>query len=289
MGFTDLLVRYSVLSGMFVTSFLWRYAMLVYGLPLLLSFLYGYFYGNRLRHTDDGWLLRTIGPTVNAVAIFYVRCAVRELKMVTLVMDVEAKHTLHRIADKPQPGGVCFLGDSEFSCWHSLESDMRALVSDGCRLFNAGFGGSRTCDLLRHADTLCIAYQPKVVVLHCGGNDWDFWTGNGGWASLANEASHNLISLTKRLTEDHGVGKVLLLLTPRRMTYSDVKWEFLQEISQSFEDTFKDHPGVEIVSLRDEGIHHPRSHYRLDKSHLNAEGRKVEAGLLLPKLQAMLG
>ena len=37
--------------------------------------------------------------------------------------------------------------------------------------FNAGFGGSRTHDLLTHLDALCLNWEPRVVVLHSCGND----------------------------------------------------------------------------------------------------------------------
>ena len=83
----------------------------------------------------------------------------------------------------------------------------------GLRLgaFNAGFGGARTSDLLRAAEELCVVWSPRMVVLHCGGNDFDFRPccsvgGEGSWVErLAAASASNLEALVAMLAEQLGV------------------------------------------------------------------------------------
>ena len=79
--------------------------------------------------------------------------------------------------------------------------------------FNAGFGGARTSDLLRAAEELCVVWSPRMVVLHCGGNDFDFRAccirsgGEGSWVErLAVASASNLEALVAMLAEQLGVG-----------------------------------------------------------------------------------
>lgn len=255
-------------------------------LPLLAaSLLYGHFYGTRLKHEHDGWLLCSFGLTVNQWVVSCVRCLIKELGIIGLIMNHEANQALSRIGEGHDPGGVCFLGDSEFGCWHRLREDMSSI---NLPVIPAGFGGSRTWDLIANADKLCLRWKPRAVVLHCAGNDWDFWTGTGQVADLANTTARNLINLTHRLVTTPGVDTVILLLTPRRSSYCDTKWQFLQQVSNIYEEEFKSQSTVHIINLRMEGIDHPASHYRMDKSHLNWKGHQLEAKYILPKLKALL-
>ena len=93
---------------------------------------------------------------------------------------------------------------------------LRCMVLRGVGLrlgaFNAGFGGARTSDLLRAAEELCVVWSPRMVVLHCGGNDFDFRPccgsagGEGSWVErLVAASASNLEALVAMLAEQLGV------------------------------------------------------------------------------------
>ena len=92
-----------------------------------------------------------------------------------LIMNGEAAQTLGLIKKLnggagPAPGGVCWIGDSEFTFWLNLREDM-APFHPNC--FNAGFGGARLCDVLHNLKRLCLRWEPRIVIVHAGGNDLD--------------------------------------------------------------------------------------------------------------------
>ena len=68
----------------------------------------------------------------------------------------------------PAPGAVCFIGSSTFTYWRHLAKDFAPL---GVPVFNAGFGGSCTADVLSLVNNLCCDFSPRAVVYFCGTND----------------------------------------------------------------------------------------------------------------------
>jgi hypothetical protein len=71
-----------------------------------------------------------------------------------------------RILHPPPDKSIIFIGSSIFRLWLTLESDMKPL-----QVFNQGFGGAKTWDILNYADRLVIPYQPRIIVYYCGSND----------------------------------------------------------------------------------------------------------------------
>ena len=78
---------------------------------------------------------------------------------------VEAYETADRTSPPPT-GAVLLAGDSQFDRWKTVHEDLA-----GYTVINRGIDSFRTDDLIRHVDRLVIRYQPRVVVLHVGGND----------------------------------------------------------------------------------------------------------------------
>ena len=76
------------------------------------------------------------------------------------------KLTARRFLNPPAKKSIVFIGSSIFRLWETLESDMKPL-----QVFNQGFGGARTWEVLNYADKLVIPYQPKIIVYYCGSND----------------------------------------------------------------------------------------------------------------------
>lgn len=169
-------------------------------------------------------------------------------------MDREAQS----ISNGPHNSLVLF-GDSEFTYWHQASVDLSISVA------NAGFGGSRTCDLLRNVE-VCLRQRPSAVILHVGGNDWDFRQWCTGTKCVGDLAVENVVQLCRLLTEDNR--RVAILLTPRRPTYSDKKWEWLRRFRQRLRDTMSD--SVEFIDC--EHLDPQCDSFYLDRVHLNDRG-----------------
>jgi lysophospholipase L1-like esterase len=66
----------------------------------------------------------------------------------------------------PPTGAILLAGDSQFDRWKTFQEDLA-----GYTVINRGIDSFRTSDLIQYADRLVIAYKPRLVVLHVGGND----------------------------------------------------------------------------------------------------------------------
>jgi lysophospholipase L1-like esterase len=69
-------------------------------------------------------------------------------------------------ATPPPTDAVLLAGDSQFDRWKTVREDL-----PGYTLINRGIDSFRTDDLIQYADRLIVAYKPRLVVLHVGGND----------------------------------------------------------------------------------------------------------------------
>lgn len=165
-------------------------------------------------------------------------------------------------------------------------------VAPGC--FNAGFGGSRIQDLLTWADRLCLQWQPKVVVLHCLGNNWDTrWKawGRPSPETLAAEAYDIAQKVVKKLHASSHVRQVVWMLTPRKPTYTDHKWqmfglfsEMLQGMCQDLPDKASGCKFFQVCDLRHLEVDQSTD-LMLDMCHMNAVGHKKKSVHLVQWMQ----
>lgn len=70
------------------------------------------------------------------------------------------------LGQAPPRGAILFAGDSQFFRWSTIREDL-----PGYTLVNRGIDSFQTDDLIRYADQLITPYQPRLIVLHVGGND----------------------------------------------------------------------------------------------------------------------
>lgn len=63
-------------------------------------------------------------------------------------------------------GGIMFLGSSSIRMWKTLEQDF-----NGYPVYNLGFGGSHTSDVLYYFQDLVVPYQPAIILFYEGDND----------------------------------------------------------------------------------------------------------------------
>jgi len=66
----------------------------------------------------------------------------------------------------PPKGAILFAGDSQFFRWKTIQEDLA-----GYTLINRGIDSFQMPDLIRHVDRLVLPYEPRLIVLHIGGND----------------------------------------------------------------------------------------------------------------------
>lgn len=67
----------------------------------------------------------------------------------------------------PSPkGAILFAGDSQFYRWKTIHEDL-----PGYTLINRGIDSFQIEHLIQYADQLILPYEPRLIVLHVGGND----------------------------------------------------------------------------------------------------------------------
>jgi len=75
----------------------------------------------------------------------------------------------YEVADRASPppsGAILLVGDSQFFRWKTVHEDLA-----GYTVINRGIDSFQLSDLLFFADRLVLPYQPRLIVLHVGGND----------------------------------------------------------------------------------------------------------------------
>jgi hypothetical protein len=75
----------------------------------------------------------------------------------------------YEAADRAQPpprGAILLAGDSQFFRWKTLTEDLPDFT-----LVNRGIDSFQFSDLLEFTDRLVLPYQPRLILLHVGGND----------------------------------------------------------------------------------------------------------------------
>jgi lysophospholipase L1-like esterase len=66
----------------------------------------------------------------------------------------------------PPRHAILFIGSSIFRLWSTVSEQMAPLP-----VFNRGFGGSRTWEILAYMDKIVLPYEPDIIVYYCGSND----------------------------------------------------------------------------------------------------------------------
>jgi lysophospholipase L1-like esterase len=81
----------------------------------------------------------------------------------------EKQVRLYEAADQVSPppaGAILLAGDSQFFRWKTYREDLA-----GYTVVNRGIDSFQTSDLVQFTDRLVLPHQPRLIVLHVGGND----------------------------------------------------------------------------------------------------------------------
>ena len=198
----------------------------------------------------EPYTMKILGIKGNAANALVVRSVLRIFSLYPLAMQLDAKSRIRKQKTEPPDNAItAFLGDSTFNYWVDLAEHVP-------RSFNASFGGSRSIDLLKFMEDICLKWHPKDVILHVGGNDWD----------LRDTVSTfgNIVKIVKRI-ENSGAG-VTIFFTPRAPLYSDAKWEFMSNLRE----LLKHGKVCEFIDMSSESL--PRSFYIGDGVHFSPLG-----------------
>lgn len=151
----------------------------------------------------------------------------------------EKKVLEYEAADKTNPppkGAILFAGDSQFYRWKTLHEDL-----PGYTLINRGIDSFQFPDLLRYMDRIVLPYEPRLIVLHVGGND-----------------IHNGRSPARVLADlQTFVSRVHSRLPDTRIVYSSItpgpgRWDEApqrQESNRALQEYIATQPGLGFVDL----------------------------------------
>jgi len=261
--------------------------MAVVLLVILISYMIAY--SNGLKANQMGACVKRLGypknVQANVVCRYLMTCFYNPCKVDILncIMGGEASDAEKRIkamngGKGPKKGGVVWLGDSEFTFWHHMSEEL-ASFHPNC--INAGFGGSRLTDIMKNIDRLCLSWDPSIVIVHAAGNDFDF-----NQDLPASAMPERLLPVFERIAAHPSVKHIGYMLSSRRPTYSDTKWEFMYRVHELTIKSIKAHhlgKMIEVLDLRD--MMHPLDEFvDPDRSHLNDKGHHRKAQHLLNQI-----
>jgi len=182
-------------------------------------------------------------------------------------------------ADKtlpPLPNGIEFVGSSTMVKWKSLKEDF-----PGLPVFNRGFGGSQSSDVLRYLDRIVFPYKPKTIVFYAGDNDL-----------AAGKKAEQVIDTWKQL-----MAKFTTTLPETKVIYLSLRPSVKRvtmlpeqkKVNDGIRSLMAGKPNMQFVDLfpallTPEGQPNPNL-LVADMLHLNAEGYKVLTAIVAPLLK----
>ena len=182
-------------------------------------------------------------------------------------------------ADKTSPppaNGIEFVGSSTMVKWKSLKEDF-----PGLPVFNRGFGGSQSSDVLKYLDRIVFPYKPKTIVFYAGDNDL-----------AAHKTPEQVIETWKQIT-----AKLTATLPETKVIYLSLRPSVKRvallgeqkKVNDGIRAAIEGKPNMQFVDLSTalltpEG--QPNASLLVaDMLHLNADGYKVLTGIVGPLLK----
>jgi len=112
---------------------------------------------------------RTPLHCMTLAAILLSACNLVQAQTPTLQQRFASKVQEYEAADRAHPAplhAILFAGDSQFYRWKTIHQDL-----PGYTLINRGIDSFQLEHLIQYVDRLIVPYQPRLIVLHVGGND----------------------------------------------------------------------------------------------------------------------
>ncbi len=182
-------------------------------------------------------------------------------------------------ADKTTPppaNGIEFVGSSTMVKWKTLKEDFAGLP-----VFNRGFGGCQSSDVLFYLDRVVLAYKPKTIVFYAGDNDL-------GLGKKAEDVIETWKKIMARLTAELPETKIIYLsLRPsiKRLALFGEQ----QKANSGIKASIEGKANVQFVDLTPALVDKegkPNGALLVqDNLHLNADGYKVLTAIVKPLLK----
>jgi lysophospholipase L1-like esterase len=180
--------------------------------------------------------------------------------------------------NRPAEGIIEFVGSSTIRLWTSVAEDMAPLP-----VFNRGFGGSKTTDLLFYMDDVIIAYKPRVIVLYCGTNDFDSKSKDG--KDTADRTIRFFEQVAARLPETKIV-YISIVRSPLRKAY----WGCMTDANERIQKYCVTHSNLTYVDVNPALLGEngePRSEFfQNDRLHFTKAGYRQITPVVKPAVEA---
>lgn len=179
--------------------------------------------------------------------------------------EIEAFEASDR-TNPPPMHGILFTGSSGIRKWTTLAQDF-----PGQPVFKRGVGGCEIVDITHFADRIVFPYQPKMIVLRCGGND----IANGKSAEEVFDDYKDFVKTIRAKLPDTDIVYVSWNATPLRWSQRD-KERTLNKLVRAYNKTF---PHLEYCNgadfVLDENGKPRMELFAPDRLHFSPEGYKL--------------
>ncbi|MDR1387894.1 MAG: GDSL-type esterase/lipase family protein [Propionibacteriaceae bacterium] len=182
-----------------------------------------------------------------------------------------ARHLASTFSDR-EPGEVVFYGASNFRLWSDLETDLAPY-----RVQNHGIGGSTDQDLIEYADRLLYPFEPSVVFIQTGSNEYVL-------GLSVEQVERNKIDMYQQF-RDRLPDTTFVVMSGLPLPGRAEHWDQIQEVNAFLAEYCADHERMVFIDATawlttPEGDFRPEL-FRFDGVHLNAAGQKIWAQPML--------
>lgn len=180
-------------------------------------------------------------------------------------------------AEKPKPGAIVFVGSSSIRFWGQLGEQM-----DPLPVIRRGFGGAHMLHVLHNVHRIVTPYAPSAVVVYAGDNDLA-----AGSGKTAEDVVAEYLELAGEVHSRAPEARIYFIsIKPSTLRWD--RWPEMKEANQRIEALSQEDPRLGYFDIATPmlGAHgEPREElFLLDGLHLNAEGYRVWADVIRPKL-----
>lgn len=162
--------------------------------------------------------------------------------------------------------GIMFLGSSSIRMWQTLEQDFNSYP-----VYNLGFGGSHTSDVLYYFQDLVVPYKPALILFYEGDND----LASGKSPGLVFRDFKKFHQMVRNDLPGTEIGFIAVKPSPSRWNLKDIYEEYNKKIlsySRKKDDvTFID---VYAPMIAENGRPQPEL-FLSDSLHMNAAGYEI--------------
>ncbi len=185
--------------------------------------------------------------------------------------------------DVSRKNEIIFYGASNFSLWDQLDEDLK---DAGFTVQNHAFGGSTDADLMEFADQILYPYEPSVIVLQTGSNDYVNLSGTD--EEKVAKCMENKKEMYATFHEKLPEAKIVImsgLLLPGRSEYTKMTQMINKELQQYADETDYLYY-VDAEAMTYDGQDYRTDLFRKDGIHLNHEGELLWCkDYIVPMLQ----